>query len=385
MQEYLPRLSEGARRWARFGVLLLVLGLLCWGAYRLRGVFTPLIAAAALAYVLNPLVTWFERRRRIPRLATVIIAFVLTGVLVIGAGVFTVAQIIAEVADFQQRLPAYVQTVSGWMAGLHARVQPPGVSTAPASQPLAASQDTWSWAAALLAQHGATLAAAARDYLGAAFANLANLISVLVLIPVFTFYFLWRFNELFAAVDRHLPAAYRDQIVLVVRTIDAAVASFFRGRLIVCLVVGASMAFGWTLVGVPYALLLGALTAVLNLVPYLSLLALPPALGLTFLAATQADQPWLWPVVLTMGVYMGVQAAESFVLSPAVEGRASGLHPLLIVVALLIGGHLAGLLGMLLAVPVASTLKALGARWLLPEIRRLASPTAAPGDSGPRP
>ncbi|RMF74919.1 MAG: AI-2E family transporter, partial [Planctomycetota bacterium] len=72
-----------------------------------------------------------------------------------------------------------------------------------------------------------------------------------------------------------------------------------------------------------------------------------------------------------------VQAIESFLLTPLIESRSSGLHPVTTVVALLIGGKLAGLLGMLLAIPIASTLKSLGAEWVLPEVRRLAKRAAA--------
>jgi predicted PurR-regulated permease PerM len=203
-------------------------------------------------------------------------------------------------------------------------------------------------------------------------------VSLLILIPVFTFYFLWRFNDFMAALRDHLPDMYRDGIVHLVGTIDAAIANFFRGRLIVCLVVGGVASLGWSLVGVPYSLPLGVLTGLLNLVPFVSLLALPPALLFAFLGASEVGAPWLWPVVLTMGVYMGVQALEAFVLSPAILGHTVGLHPLAIVVALLIGAEVAGLLGLLLAVPVASTLKTLAAEFLLPEVRRLAGWPAAP-------
>jgi hypothetical protein len=99
---------------------------------------------------------------------------------------------------------------------------------------------------------------------------------------------------------------------------------------------------------------------------------LPPALILTYLSAVQASTPWAVPLLLVFAVYVAVQAIESFILSPVIESRSNGLHPVTVVVALLIGSQIAGLLGMLLAIPVASTLKSLGAIYVLPEIRRLA-------------
>jgi len=386
MPSYIPSLSEPARRWIRFGSLLIALVLLCWIAFVLRGVFTPLLVAAALAYVLNPLVTWLERQRRIPRLAVVIVAFALLALVVLVGGLYAGSRTLAQLAELQARIPHYVQVAGKFIAGLQAEAQTQPAATAPATA-AATGRDWWAWAAPLLQEHGIRIARVVLDQASAAAANVANWLSFLVLVPVFTFYFLWRFNEGIALIRDHLPAAYRENVIRAVRTIDGAMATFFRGRCIVCLVVGLLMALGWTLVGVPYSLALGLLAGVLNLVPFMSLLALPPALVFAFLAANDAGTPWLWPVVLTMAVYMAVQAIESFVLSPAIEGQASGLHPLVIVVALLIGSQLGGLLGMLLAIPVASTLRTFAAEWVLPEVRRLAHgpPALAPDPAAAAP
>jgi len=369
MQTYLPQLTEPARRWLRFVGLLAALTLLACVAYRLRTVFTPLLASAALAYVLNPLVTWFERRRGVARLTTVCVTFALLMAALLGGGLYVGSRTLAQLADLQQRLPGYMQTINQWIVA--AGVQPSSTDSEPADLP-AGEQQWWQWSSGLLAEHGVGLARSTLEYVGNAAANIFNLLSVLVLIPLFTFYFLWRFNDLVAAVRAHLPAAYRQSIVTAAVTIDAAVSSFFRGRLIVCLVVGLLIGIGWSLVGVPYSLPLGALAGLLNLVPFLSLAALPPALLFTYLNAHSMGQDWVVPLVLTFGVYMLVQGVESFVLSPTIEGRSAGLHPLLIVVALLIGAELAGMIGLLLAIPVASILCTYARRLILPEIRRVA-------------
>src|SRR5262249_31479729 len=151
--------------------------------------------------------------------------------------------------------------------------------------------------------------------------------SIAVLMPMYTFFFLLHFNGVVRTIRDHLPEHYRDTIVRVATTIDRSMANFFRGRLMICALVGALLAIGWTIVRVPSSLPLGALAGVLNLVPFLSVLALPPALILAYASAQQEHQPWLMPLVLVMVVYMAVQAIESFILSPIVEARTSGLHP----------------------------------------------------------
>ncbi len=394
LERYIPNMSEPVRRWARLAGLLVALGLLCWLAYKLRTVFTPLLIALAIAYVLNPLVTWVDRTRHIQRLTTVSVVFVLLASLVIGGGAYVGSKTIAQIAQFGQNVERYCDAAENWVGEMRSRLRATEKvpATAPVTSPAAvatsqgtAKPDQW-WRAAvpLLKEHGVAIASSSLDWAVAAFSNLANLIALLVLIPVYTFFFLWRFDDMVRVARDHLPADWRDGIVHVVRTIDGAMASFFRGRLIVCLVVGALTGLGWSLVGVPYSLPLGGLVGLLNLIPFLSLLTLPPALFFAYFGAVEAGAPWAWPVVLTMAIFMAVQALESFVLSPTIMGRSSGLHPLVIVVALLIGGQLAGLLGMLLAIPVASTLKALAAELLLPEIRRLAGRSAA-GPPGPAP
>jgi len=376
METFLPKLPAAARPWLRLIALLAAAALLCWMGYAARAAFTtPLLLALALAYILNPLVTWFERRWGAPRLLTVGIVFVLVIALLVVGGFYVGSRIVAQVGQFQESFGRYVDLFAHWTR-VHA-------AAAAGTEPTTERVDWWATAGPLLKQHGAAIAGTVSGYVTDTLGSVLNLASLLVLVPLFTLVLLWRFNDLVGAVRDHLPAATRATIVHVVATTDRAIAGFFRGRLIVCLLIGLLSALGWSLVGVPYALLLGLLTGLLSLVPFLSLLALPPALLLAYAGAVDAGRPWPGPVTLAMVVYVAVQTLDSFVLSPYILGRSSGLHPVTTLAVLLIGGQVAGLLGMLLAIPVASTLKTLAAEFVLPEIRRLAGRPA--DDAAPQP
>jgi predicted PurR-regulated permease PerM len=374
MERYFGSASAAGRRIARLLALLVALAVICLVAYALRAVLTPVAVALAIAYILNPLVTWAERRAGWPRLLTVLMAFLGTGLLLLVGGVYLATLVVAQVQQLADNVPAYIEALQRWVQSSR---NESGTTLPAASMAL----PTWDVVLGFLREHGVSMARGAAGNLATVLASVYTVVSLVVLIPVFLFFFLWRFNDIVRTVRDHLPATQRELIVSVVRTIDLAVANFFRGRLLVCMVVALATGVGWSLVGVPYSLPLGLLAGLLNLVPFLSLLAVPPALFCAFLGATEAGRPWALPVVLTMAVYLGVQALESFVLSPAIESRTSGLHPLTVVLALLIGGHLAGLLGLLLAVPVASTLKALAARFVLPVLRQGAGPV--PGQCQP--
>ncbi len=389
MEPYLPRLSEPGRRWARFVALLVSLLLVCWIVYGLRAVFTPLLAALAIAYVLNPVVTWCELRG-VRRPVVVTVVFVLLGAVAVCGGLYAAAQLIVQLSLFQQRLPLYIEWIGRWFESLQ-RVSDWGISlgsllpdglipatqpvaTQPASAPATQPAIWWQAVAPVLRAHGAQAISSIVNWLLGLSASVINVATLLVLLPMYTFVFLWRFDVIVTTTRDHLPAAYRDVIVHIAKTIDGSIANFFRGRLLVCLLVGTLNGIGLSIVGVPYSVALGIVTGVLNLIPFGATVGVPLTLLAAWSGALDRGVPWVWPVTFAMAVFMIVQAIESFLLSPFIEGQSSGLHPITIVVALLIGAQLAGILGMLLAIPLASTLKALAAEWLLPEIRRLAHP-----------
>lgn len=364
MERYLPPLTEKARRWLRFlGVVAGGVGLV-FLAQRFSAVLTPIAAALAIAYILNPVVTFLEQKRSIPRPISVSVGLA-TVVLFAAALTFLgVLQLIELAADAR----AYFDDVAGWASRTFAVVSP---ASAPSNL-----RD-------LASEHGATVASYVLGTVSSVLGNLGYWTTFTVLVPLYAFFFLVAFNDIVRAIRDHLPVESRPTIVHVVTTIDRAIADFFRGRLIVCFIVGTLNGFGWMIVGVKHSLLLGALAGILNLVPFMSMLSLPPALLFSWLAARDAGDPWIYPVMAALGVFVVVQAIESFALTPLIESRTNGLHPITTVVALLVGAEVAGLLGMLLSIPVASTLKSLGAKYVLPEIRRLAADPPTSGNPEP--
>jgi predicted PurR-regulated permease PerM len=398
LNDYVPKLSAPARQWVRFGALVAALVVVCWVLYWLRGVFTPVIAGLAIAYVLNPVVTWLERKRQVDRLMTVSIVFALLAVVTVSGGLYLAAGTVAQVQRLSDELPGYRTRLETWLNERSLAAMQPAENGADTPEGVAvaavpATQPWWKKLTPLVEQHGVAVARSTVSYAMGAVSGVFNLLSLLVLTPLFTFYFLWKFNDMVAVARDHLPAEYREGIVHAVTTIDRAMADFFRGRVIVCLIVGVLTGLGWSLVpGQNYALPLGVLAGTLNLIPMMSMAALPLAMISVYLGTTQMEIAWAWPVLYTLAVYMIVQGLESFLLSPMIEGKASGLNPLVIVVALLIGAQMAGLLGMLLAIPVASTLRTFATQLVMPEVRRLAGqdepeppPDAAGSGAAPTP
>ncbi|QOJ14521.1 MAG: AI-2E family transporter [Planctomycetia bacterium] len=361
IDHYLPPLSESARRWLRFG--LVVLGILAawWLIQRLNTVLTPIAVSLALAYILNPFVSLLEGRG-VSRMRSTIwifaIGFAALTVLVVLAATTGVAQ----TAQLLSNLDVYRDAIHRWFLSTF----PTLMDKAPQSGDVGQ----------LLKEHGGAAAAMVASYLSMVAAGVSRWMVAAVLVPMYTFFFLLHFNDMIRAVRDHLPDRYRETIVRLVSVTDQSMADFYRGRLLISLAVGALTAIGWLIVGVPYSVPLGLAAGVLNLVPVMAILALPPALIATYFSAAAAGESWLWPVILVLVVYFVVQAIDNFILSPYITGQTSGLHPITTVVALLVGAELAGILGMLVAIPITCTLRYVFVQHILPEIRRLAAPRA---------
>lgn len=198
--------------------------------------------------------------------------------------------------------------------------------------------------------------------------DLLLLVVNIVLVGVYVFFFLLEMNVISDTLFKYLPGPTRETTVDVLGQIDHAVSGFFRGRLIVCGIVGTLTAVVMACLQVRFAILLGLLTGVGNLVPFLGvIIGLFPAALLSFV---DFHEP-LRVGFVVMGFAI-VQWLEGMVITPFVMGREVEMHPVTLIVALLIGGQMFGLFGVLIAVPLACILKILAREFVLPELRQLA-------------
>lgn len=206
-----------------------------------------------------------------------------------------------------------------------------------------------------------------------AIVSILTLSLAIVLIPFYFYYFSISYPRTVEFLGGLVPETHRPKVFDLARKMDRAVAGFVRGRIVISAIMGAMLAVGWLIVGVPYAILLGLITGVFCLVPYLGGVGLPIAIGLLFLEEAGVPEAsrmgWIsilvWPTV----VFLIVQAVEGYVLTPVIAGRATDLSILSIFVAVLAGGALAGVYGMLLAIPVAACVKIILVEVVEPRIR----------------
>jgi len=175
----------------------------------------------------------------------------------------------------------------------------------------------------------------------------------LLMIPFFAFYLLRDFDHITARAKELLPLRYREEVTVRAREIDVAMSSFVRGQLTVASILAAIYAVGLMLLGVPLGLVVGILAGFGNLVPFLG-----TAIGVV-LATLMVLLDWHGPgqLLAVYGVFALGQTLEGWYLTPKIVGESVGLSPFAVIIAVLVFGELFGFFGLLIAVPLAASLK----------------------------
>jgi predicted PurR-regulated permease PerM len=343
--------------WANPYVRVLVYLLLFYLAFRLLQKAWPalqvLLTAFAFAYLTHPLVRFFEARR-LPRVLGVVLVYLGLG-LFLGLTSFLTAQTVVELSRLAQELPRLLDPLWAWLLGLPDRIQAVPVPESLKPVLAEASRNMQGLLQAFLE----TLLRFVQGLLGQGgnllgfFASLVGGIFQLLAALTVSVYFLYDLPRLGQAALRVFPEPYQPLVADLARKLDRSVGGFVRGQLLVAFLVGLIVGIGLWLVGVPLAASLGFLAGVFNLIPFVGVIVSGvPAL---LLAATGG---WL-KVLLALLVLWLANQLEGNLLGPLIVGRATRLHPVTAIAAILVGASLFGLWGALLGVPTAAFLKVL--------------------------
>lgn len=347
-------------RGGRFWLATLVgLTLVLW---LLRGALLPFVAAAVLAYLGDPLADRLERHMPRGLAALLVLTAMVAGAVL--AVLLLLPMVLSQLHHLALALPGYAEA-------LQARLLPLAENWVNRLSPEEAARLRGA-AAGYGGEAVGWLLTLARGVVGASLAFL-DIASLLFITPVVAWYLLNDWDRLISTLNGWLPQAHAGTIRTQVRQIDRTLAGFARGQALVCLALATIYALGLTLAGLEFGFTLGLTAGVLSFIPYVgSLVALAGGL---LLAVVQGGD---WGQLAAVAGVVGFgQALEGYVLSPRLVGDRVGLHPVWIIFALLTGAHLAGFLGLLLAVPLAAVLGVVS-RFAL--ARYLASPyfTEAP-------
>lgn len=309
--------------------------------YLLRGLVPSFLFAAALTYLLQPVVTAL-RRRGTPVVPAILIVYLALMVICVGLALYGLPRTVGQLNHLLESIPVYTARVEEFTASIqdyYSRAGlPPGIKRILDERVRRAEESLLQMVAGLIA-----------GSLG-----LAGSLLNIFLAPVLAFYLLKdgaRFKEKMLAL---IPVSWHRDLLELGGEINRVLNSFIRGYLLVCLIVGALTGIAMALLGLEFALMLGIFAGLTELIPYFGpVIGAVPALALALLRSR-----WLAFKVL-LAVFV-IHQLEGNLISPRILGQRVGLHPLAVIVALMIGGELHGLAGMLLAVPAAAVLRILG-------------------------
>lgn len=306
--------------------------------YSVRAILTPFLLALGLSYLMNPLVTHLKKRGA-PRGVGTLVIYAGVTLLVALLGAYLFPRILGQLERLAEALPDEAQQIQARLVSFYARFSRFNVP-----EPVKGAVDEG------IRRAEEALVDAVRRAVSAIPALLPGM-TMLALVPVLAFYFTMDFPKIKMWLLSWIPARWRSEVVGLLIEMDEALGSFIRGQLLVSAIVGVLISLGLSIIGVDFALVIGVLAGILDVIPYFGpVIGAVPAIALAFLKS-----PVL--VVYVVVLFVVVNQVESAIVGPNILGEQIGLHPVAVIFAILAGGRLFGVTGVFLAVPVAAIVK----------------------------
>lgn len=346
--------------------VLAVCALAAYAFYRVHHALVPFVLAAAFAYVVNPLVSYFEARGL--RRSYLIVA----GYLAVGLGLWTAYAslkplIVEQAEQLQLAAPGYLKQVQRLVSTQQAAL------TKQLPLPQSVAQHALEKAAGTILEHVQALP----GHLLLLLPFLAHV----MLVPFIGFFFLLDGPDGVEGLIQATPSRYVEQAIHLLSEVDTALGNYLRGIIIVAFAIAVASYIGLLLLGVENALAISLLSGASSFVPYLG-----AVMGIVVGGAMAFYQFGTFAAVAKVALlFMGIRLADEIFLQPVIAKHSVHLHPMVFLLALVLGGEMFGFLGLVFAVPFACVLKALIKvtwQWYVTEAR-LGAPDSAGGVSVP--
>ena len=309
--------------------------------YLSRDFVLILLLSATVAYLINPIVKIAEAAL-IKRRVAVAVIYLGMGVALLITAYFVFPRLRTEVNTLTGNLPFFGQRFDEAVDAIQNEI----IANYPATDSLFTTREVrYEKLNAFIERQVADLPVL--------LSHLATLVLAGVLIPFFSYFFLRDSRRIIQFVLDRLPASHIETSVAVWCEIDRTVGRYLRGVAIEGTVVGVTAALGLTILGVNYPLLLGVVTGLANVVPYLG-----PIIGgaVAILVALVQSQS-LSLIVQVAILYLLLKLLDLIVIQPLAVGKGNDLHPVLLIASIIVGGHALGIIGMVVAVPVITILQ----------------------------
>ncbi|MGM8215121.1 AI-2E family transporter [Bacillaceae bacterium W0354] len=338
-------------KWFRIGYGIIIVMIIIYLATKIdfifkpifvliQTLFTPIIIAGLLYYLIRPLVDFLAKK--MPRPLAIFLVF-LTGLGIMTALVIVVyPEMEKQINNFSENLPDYIDTVNTFLLNVQnsdwfARISPEQDAITEWLRNLEGRLDD------ILA----TLTTQITKYV----AIIANILIIMVIVPFILFYLLKDGEKLPKRVLGFIPEKYRIDVDNILDDMDDALSSYIQGQVIVSVCVGVLIYIGYLIIDLPFALILAALALVTNFIPFIGpWIGTAPGVIVGLLHSP-------FQALLVVIVAVVAQQIESNLISPQVMGRKLRIHPITIIFLLLFAGRFGGIVAMIIAVPTYAVIK----------------------------
>jgi len=347
----------------RIGIAVALLWGLIWLLGYLSDVLIPFAVALILAYMINPLVNVIQKK--IPhRLVAVFMSLIIVIALAVSLAWLIIPMIATEIKHAGQILSNLVNNAD--LAQHAAKRLPPDLwqaikdyASRQEVQQFFKTENFWK-----IAEMGARKVLPGVWGLITGTASFIMGLVGLAVIGLYLVFLLLDYEKVLQEWKELLPLAHRETIMGFVSDFESAMNRYFRGQAAVASIVGGLFAVGFLLIGLPMGILLGFFIGLLNMIPYLQIIGLIPAILLALVYALETGSSFLVILGLTGLVFIVVQIIQDAILVPKIMGRVTGLNPAMILLSLSIWGKLLGIFGLLIALPMTFLLLAYYRRFI---------------------
>ena len=314
---------------------------------RLSSVLVPFFLAWLIAYILFPLVKFFQYRCRMKyRIFGILSAFLVTGIVLTAVFWLMIPPMVEESLRVKDLLVAYVtnnETVSNIPRMIQEYVHEH--LTVDEIQAIVTQQGFMEGIKATLPRLW--------DFITQSISVVSSVLT-LTMVALYTFLILLDYEDINRGWPNLLPVRYRSFAKQVVSDVEVSMNKYFRGQALVALCVGILFSIGFLIIDFPIAVGLGMFIGLLNMVPYLQLIGFVPAILLAIVKAADTGQNFWMIMLLVLIVFAVVQIIQDTFLTPKIMGHVTGLHSAIILLSLSIWGSLLGILGMIIALPLTT-------------------------------
>jgi len=302
--------------------------------------FFTIIISIIIAYFLNPLVNFFEKKGLQRTLATLAVYLLILGVFIV-LFILVLPRTGRELRRLATNLPDYITSLTQWSESFYNKY----TNTVGEMPEIMVSVEKIFSQNIEMIQSG--LATGVEKFVLGVVGMFSRIISW-ILTPILTFYFLADKDQFIQWIKKMIPESKKEEVFVLAREIDGALSSFIRGRLFMAVAVGIATTIFLFIVGVEFAIVIGFITGLADIIPYIGpFLGFVPAVIFAFMAS---------PIkAVWVGIFfILIQWGENNIIAPKVLGKTTGIHPLTVLLSIIIGGTIFGVMGMILAVPFVS-------------------------------